>query len=67
MSDLSEYELQRLRTIESNESRLKEILGDAAQRCRKEKVEVTAEQLEQHGMSRGRHERQAQPLARLGE
>jgi hypothetical protein len=58
MSDLSEYELQRLRTIESNESRLKEILGDAAQRCRKEKVEVTAEQLEQRQLAKEQRHRE---------
>ena len=58
MTDLSEYELQRLRTIESNESKLAEILGDAAQRCRKEKVALTAEQLEQRQLAKERRHRE---------
>lgn len=54
MATLSAYELTRIATIESNEKRLKEILGDAAERCRKERRTLTAEELEQRQLAKQR-------------
>ena len=54
MATLSAYELTRIATIESNEKRLKEILGDASEQCRKERRTLTAEELEQRQLTKQR-------------
>lgn len=64
MADLSEYELERLRTIASNNARLKEILGDAKSLCRtderKARRTLSSEELEQRAAARERSQQQAE-------
>ena len=58
MEELSQYEVERLRTIQSNEAKLREILGDAARIFKKEKVVLTAAQIEERQRARERRQRE---------
>ena len=64
MADLSEYELERLRTIASNNARLEEILGGAKSLCRTDERKVrrtlSSEELEQRAAARERSQQQAE-------